>query len=203
MGQGEAGKSAAEQREGAADAEHVQEQGREDRSGGEPGQRHELQRAEHLARRAGPGQPGHHGEGGDVDDRIPDPDDDQSQVGEGRGRRDGKKSQGQSPQQHAGDEAAAQPGDADRPRGHRTAGQAARAEGGGEPADRGPAQSQDVDGEHGDQHDERAAEQGLGERQDRDTAGRGHPHELGQAAGDVADHVTGARGRGVPAYRGR
>ena len=49
-----------------------------------------------------------------------------------------------------------------------------------------------MDGEHGDQHDERAAEQCLGERQDRDTAGRSHPHELGQAAGDIADHVSGA-----------
>ena len=140
----------------------------------------------------GPSQPRHQREAGDVDDRIPDPDYDESQVGEGRRRRDGKKSQGQSPQQHADDEAPAQPGDADRPCGHRTAGQTTRAEGSGEPANRGPAQSEDVDGEHGDQDDERAAEQCLGERQDRDAAGRSHPQELGQAAGDVAYHATGA-----------
>jgi len=172
--------------------ERVQELWREDRSGGEPGQGSELQRAEHFARRARPGQPCHQREGGDVDDRIADPDDEESQVGEGRSRREGKKDEGQSPKQQAGDEAPAKPGDADRACGHCTAGQATRAEGGREPADRGPAESKDVDGEHGDQHDERAAEQGLGEGQDRDTARRSHSQELGEAAGDVACDVSGA-----------
>jgi hypothetical protein len=103
-----------------------------------PGQGDELERAERLARlarRAGPGQPRHQREAGDVDHRIPDPDDEESQAGGRRGRREGKKSQGHAPQQHADDQAAAQPGDADRSGGQHCAGQATRAEGSSEPAD--------------------------------------------------------------------
>ena len=69
-------------------------------------------------------------------------------------------------------ETAAKPGDADRPRSYRAAGQATRPKGGSEPANRRPAEHEDVDGEHSDQHHERAADQCLGERQDRNTAGR-------------------------------
>jgi hypothetical protein len=38
MGQGQTGKPAVQQDQGAADPERMQERGREDRSGGEPGQ---------------------------------------------------------------------------------------------------------------------------------------------------------------------
>ena len=57
MGQGHTGKSAAQQDQGAADPERMRRRGRDDRSGGEPGQGDELQRAESFARRTGASQP--------------------------------------------------------------------------------------------------------------------------------------------------
>ena len=51
------GKSAAQQDQGAADPERMRRRGRDDRSGGEPGQGDELQRAESFARRTGASQP--------------------------------------------------------------------------------------------------------------------------------------------------
>ncbi|MDE2451573.1 MAG: hypothetical protein KGO22_21520, partial [Gammaproteobacteria bacterium] len=82
---------------------------------------------------------------------------------------------------------------ADRHRGQCTANKAPRPKGSIEPANRGPAEAQDADSEHGDQHNKRAAEHCLGERQDRYTARGSHSQELGEAAGDVAYRVNGAQ----------